>query len=118
MSLHGHWHPIRAELDGQIAPELALERMEFHLTSTDYAVHFGGELYDRGTFIYTETTLTLTAQHGPNAGRVIAAIYQIAGDRLRICYGLDGTAPSEFKTGPDSRRYLVTYKRKPAHPAA
>jgi uncharacterized protein (TIGR03067 family) len=112
MSLPGKWRPIRAELDGQPAPELALERMEFHLTATDYAVHFGGEIYDRGTFVHTETTLHLTARHGPNVGRVITAIYQLAGDRLRICYGLDGTAPSEFKTGPDSRRYLVTYRRQ------
>lgn len=111
MSLPGKWRPVRAELDGQPAPELALERMEFHLTSTDYAVHFGGEPYDCGTFIHTETTIHLTAQKGPHAGRVIAAIYQLVGDRLRICYGLDGTAPAEFKTAPNSARYLVTYRR-------
>jgi uncharacterized protein (TIGR03067 family) len=114
MSLPGKWHPIRAELDGQPAPELALQRMEFHLTATDYAVHFGGEPYDRGTFTHTATTLHLTAHHGPNTGRVITAIYQLAGDRLRICYGLDGTAPAEFKTAPGSARYLVTYRRQPA----
>jgi uncharacterized protein (TIGR03067 family) len=112
MSLPGIWHPIRAELDGQSAPELALQRMEFQLTSTDYAVHFGGEPYDCGTFTHTETTIHLTAQKGPHAGRVIAAIYQLAGDRLRICYGLDGTAPDAFKTAPGSQRYLVTYRRQ------
>ena len=111
MSLPGKWLPVRAELDGQPAPALALERMEFHLTATDYAVHFGGEPYDCGTFTHTETTLHLTAQKGPNAGRVITAIYQLAGDRLRICYGLDGTSPSVFKTSPASARYLVTYRR-------
>ena len=104
---------MRAELDGQPAPDLALERMEFHLTETDYAVRFANEIYDHGTFIATETTLHLTAHHGPNTGRVIAAIYQLAGNRLRICYGLDGTAPGEFKTAPNSARYLVTYRRHP-----
>jgi uncharacterized protein (TIGR03067 family) len=111
MSLPGKWRPVRAELDGQPAPDLALEQMEFHLTTTDYAVHFANEIYDRGTFIHTATTLHLTAHHGPNAGRVITAIYQLAGDRLRICYGLDGTAPTDFKTAPNSCRYLVTYRR-------
>ena len=111
MSLPGKGLPVRADLDGQPAPALALERMEFHLTATDYAVHFGGEPYDCGTFTHTETTLHLTAQKGPNAGRVITAIYQLAGDRLRICYGLDGTSPSDFKTSPASARYLVTYRR-------
>jgi len=42
---------------------------------------------------------------------VISAIYQLMGDRLRICYALDGTAPLDFKTAPNSRRYLVTYRR-------
>jgi len=111
MNLHGHWRPVRAELDGQAAPDLALERMEFHLTAEGYAVHFSGEIYDRGTFTHTETTILLTANHGANAGRVITAIYQLAGDRLRICYGLDGSAPTEFKTAPGSARYLVTYRR-------
>lgn len=114
MNLHGKWHPVRAELDGQAAPELALERMEFHLTAEGYAVHFSGEVYDRGTFTHTETTILLAAQHGANAGRVITAIYQLAGDRLRICYGLDGSAPTEFKTAPGSARYLVTYRRHTA----
>ena len=114
MSLHGHWHPIRAELDGQTAPDLALENMVFVLSSDGYSVSFAGEIYDSGSFSHTETTISMQARHGPHAGRIISAIYQMAGDRLRICYGLDGTAPSEFKTAANSRRYLVTYKRKPA----
>lgn len=111
MSLHGQWRPIRAELDGQTAPDMALARMEFRLAATGYEVRFGGELYDGGTFASTDSTLVMTANHGPHAGRIITAIYQLAGDRLRVCYGLDGTAPSEFKTSPGSARYLVTYRR-------
>lgn len=114
MSLHGTWHPVRAELDGQHAPALALERMVFILSTEGYEVSFAGEAYDSGTFVHTGTTLAMTARHGPHAGRLISAIYQLAGDRLRICYGLDGTAPSEFKTAPGSHRYLVTYRRHSA----
>lgn len=114
MSLPGHWRPIRAELDGETAPDMALQEMELRLTAVGYAVHFGGQLYDGGTFISTETTLRLTAVEGPHAGRVIPAIYQLVGDRLRICYGLDGAAPTEFKTAPGSARYLVTYRRHAA----
>ncbi len=111
MSLHGHWQPIRAELDGQPAPALALERMKFILSDEGYTVSFGGEVYDSGGFTHTETTLSMTAHRGPHDGRVVSAIYQLVGDRLRVCYGLDGTAPHEFKTAPDSQRYLVTYRR-------
>jgi uncharacterized protein (TIGR03067 family) len=114
MSLHGKWRPVRAELDGQAAPALALERMEFTLSAHGYSVSFGGEIYDRGSFTHSETTLCMTAQQGPHDGRVISAIYQLVGDRLRVCYALDGTAPQEFKTAPGSQRYLVTYHRQPA----
>lgn len=114
MSLPGKWLPVRAELDGQPAPDLALQQMEFHLTETAYSVRFANEIYDAGTFTRTDTALVLSATRGPHDGRVINAIYQLAGDRLRICYALDGTVPSEFKTAPDSARYLVTYRRHTA----
>lgn len=114
MSLPGHWRPIRAELDGEPAPDIALEQMELRLTAEAYAVHFGGQLHDGGSVVATGTTLLMKAVHGPHAGRVISAIYQLAGDRLRVCYGLDGSAPTEFKTAPGSARYLVTYRRHAA----
>lgn len=111
-TLHGTWLPVRAELDGEAAPALALERMVFLLSGDGYKVSFGGEVYDSGTFTHTETAISMTARQGPHAGRVIAAIYQLMGDRLRICYALDGTAPLDFKTAPNSQRYLVTYRRQ------
>ena len=112
MTLLGHWRPVRAELDGQAAPALALERMMFILSEDGYSVSFAGEIYDRGSFTHTDTTLCMTAQQGPHDGRVISAIYQLVGDRLRVCYSLDGTAPLHFKTEPGSQRYLVTYRRQ------
>ena len=36
MNLHGNWRPVRAELDGQEAPTMALERMEFVLSEATY----------------------------------------------------------------------------------
>ena len=111
MNLHGNWRPVRAELDGQEAPAMALDRMEMVLSEQRYVVRFAGEVHDQGVWCVTATTLILTGQHGANDGREIPAIYQLAGDRLRVCYGLDGTVPTEFKTGVNSQRYLVTYRR-------
>lgn len=112
MNLHGTWRPVRAELDGEEAPAMAIEQMELVLDHANYAVSFAGTVHDRGSFIATETALTLTCGHGENDGRVIPAIYQQVGDRLRICYGLDGSRPVEFKTSSNSQRYLVTYRRQ------
>ena len=111
MKLPGTWRPVRAELDGQEAPSMAIERMELVLTAESYTVSFAGTIHDRGAVKFTDSSLTLTGQLGANDGRDIPAIYQLVGDRLRICYGLDGTTPAEFKTGANSQRYLVTYRR-------
>ena len=104
---------MRAELDGQEAPAMALERMELALSDATYTVRFAGEVHDRGVWTVTESTLTLTCQHGANDGRQIPALYQHVGERLRVCYGLDGNVPAEFKTSANSQRYLVTYRRAP-----
>ena len=113
MNLPGKWRPVRAELDGQEAPAMALDRMELVLSDSTYTVRFAGEVHDQGMWSFTESSLTLTCQHGANDGRLIPAIYQLAGERLRVCYGLDGNVPVEFKTSANSQRYLVTYRRLP-----
>ena len=113
MNLHGNWRPVRAELDGQEAPAMALDRMELLLNQESYVMRFAGEVHDRGVWSVTATTLTLTGKHGANDGRKIPAIYQLVGERLRVCYGLDGTVPDEFQTKENSQRYLVTYRRLP-----
>ncbi len=115
--IEGLWLPVRAELDGVEAPALAIERIELTLRSGKYAVRFAGEHHDRGHYelINVESghaRLTLTSQHGENAGRIFASIYQLLGNRMRICYGLDGITPDAFATKLDSQRYLVTYRRK------
>lgn len=114
--LDGHWRMVRAELDGESAPDLVVQRTELTFEQGTYVVRFDAQISDRGTFELSanlETkTLILHGQSGPNAGRTLPCIYQLAGDRLRICYGLDGIAPTGFTTGPRQQRYLATYRRK------
>jgi uncharacterized protein (TIGR03067 family) len=116
--LEGLWQPLRAELSGESAPPMVLERMTLTLRSGRYTVHFGGEISDQGTFTHAASDphalITLTGQRGANAGRTIPAIFQLVGDRLRICFGLDGKLPAAFATDATSRLYLVTYRRTSA----
>jgi uncharacterized protein (TIGR03067 family) len=114
-ALTGTWEMIRAEFDGEAAPELVVAKTTIVLSARDYAVHFAGQVADRGTY---ETgggveprTLILRGLEGPNAGRTIPCIYQLVGDRLRVCFGLDGVPPTEFATGTGQQRYLATYRR-------
>lgn len=108
----GIWQPVYAELDGEEAPRMALEKMELELKEGRYTVRFGGEAYDHGTYKAEGTALTLHGLKGSNAGRTIPALFKFPGEMLSICYGLNGTRPAKFATGPGQQRYLVNYLRK------
>lgn len=109
---------LRAELDSEVAPELVARRTEIELRAGNYIVSFDGEAIDSGTYEIPECagprTLLLRGRSGPNAGRSIPCIYQLVGDRMRVCYGLNGVPPDEFKTATGQQRYLAIYKRKSA----
>jgi uncharacterized protein (TIGR03067 family) len=111
-ALTGRWEMIKAELAGEDAPDMLALRVELELTGVTYVVRFAGQVADRGTYILDGQTLTLTGTEGPNQGRVIPCILQLVGDRLRVCYGLDGTAPTSFATKSGTQHYLATYRRK------
>ena len=111
-ALPGRWEMIKAELAGEDAPDLLALRVELELTAVSYAVSFAGQVTDRGTYVLAGESLTLTGTAGPNQGRTIPCILQHRGDLLRVCYGLDGTAPVAFATKPGVQHYLATYRRK------
>jgi uncharacterized protein (TIGR03067 family) len=111
-SLAGTWEMIRAEHGGADAPDLLALRVELELTADTYVVRFAGKVADRGNYTLAASALTLTGTEGPNQGRTIPCIFQLVGDRLRVCYGLDGTAPTAFATTAGSPHYLATYRRK------
>jgi len=113
--LEGTWHPLRAELAGEAAPEPVLQRTQLAFTAGRYTVRFAGEVADAGTYLLdpspTGRSLRLTSTTGRHDGRVIPCLFQLVGDRLRICYGLDGAPPVAFAAPPESPCYLVTYRR-------
>jgi len=113
--IEGTWQPFKAELSGNHAPAMALEKMKLVIAAGSYAVYFGAEATDEGSYALGAPeglqTITLISLRGTNAGRTIPSIYQLTGDRLRICYGLDGTAPIRFESTAGSHHYLVSYRR-------
>ena len=112
-ALAGIWEMVRAESGGEPSTDLLALRVELHLAADTYVVRFAGEVADRGTFtLGADGSIILVGVEGPNTGRTIPCIYQLVGDRLRICYGLDGAIPSAFATTNGSSDYLATYRRK------
>lgn len=112
--LEGVWEMVRSELRGESAPELVVLKTELEFTSASYIVRFDGEAMDRGSYQAGAEgkTLLLRGVSGTNAGRSIPCIYQLQGNRLRICYGLDGSAPTGFSAQAGEERYLATYRRR------
>ncbi len=107
---------VRAEHHGESAPDLVAQRTEVQLGEGRYVVRFDGQPIDSGLIEHGTSkeikTITLRGHSGPNTGRTIPCIYQLVGDRLRICYGLDGDLPTEFSAATGQQRYLATYRRK------
>ena len=112
-ALIGRWQMIRAELAGEPAPELVTSKLVLELEAGTYAVVYAGETSDSGEWEPgpAEGTMILNGRNGPNAGRRIPCLYQQVGDRLRVCYGLDGVAPVDFTTTGRAGRYSASYRR-------
>lgn len=118
--LDGTWQMLRAEHDGEQAPDMVVQRTTLEFFQGSYRVCFDGEPVDQGEFEVSLSdpakTLVLRGTSGPNSARTIRCIYQQVGDRLRVCFGLDGIPPTDFTTTGGQKRYLATYRRAVSGP--
>jgi len=115
-AIEGSWTPIKAELGGQPLPDAVLKTISLKLADGKYEAMGGGHP-DYGTYSLDAAMkpkgMIVTGTNGPNQGKTFPCIYEINGDRLRICYDLSGTKrPTEFKSVAGTQLYLVTYGRK------
>jgi len=115
-AIQGSWIPVKAELSGQPMAEAVLKSISMKLTDGKYEVLVGGHP-DNGTYSLDPKSkpksLTVVGTEGPNSGKTFPSIYEIKGDRLRICYDLSGMKrPEEFRSVAGTKLYLVTYNRQ------
>lgn len=113
--LQGTWKPVQAELGGVMLPEAGLAPLRL-LLGKGITVLTGAESPDRGTVTVDPSkkpaAMDVLGTEGPNKGRTFPAIYELEGDRLRICYDLSGKqCPEEFRTAKGTRLYLVSDER-------
>ena len=109
----GTWLATKAELGGKKLPKKVTENLKLTLKKGDYEVV--AESPDRGTVTYNNSAdpkeMDIKGTEGPNKGKTFLAIYELKDDKLTICYDLSGEArPTEFKTKPDTKLFLVTYR--------
>ena len=114
-AIRGTWIPVEAILEGKKLPEEGLEGMVLTIDRSTYSIRAQSGL-DRGTIALDSAVyplgMELTGTEGPNQGRTMKAIYEIAGDWMRVCLAIDGPArPTRFEAGEGERSFLVTYRR-------
>ncbi len=110
-ALAGTWALADAQLGGKEYPLASLNGAALHLTTNAY--EFSG---DSGGYVTVPgakpAQIDIYGVQGPNAGRVIRAIYRQEGDDMTVCYQLgDGPRPAEFVSPPGSQVFLVHYRR-------
>jgi uncharacterized protein (TIGR03067 family) len=114
-AVEGSWAPTKAQLGGQPMSDAVLKSISLKLANGKYEVSVAGEP-DKGTYTLNPKTkpksMLITGTEGPNRGKNIPAIYELKGDRLRVCYDLFGAKPPpDFKSPEGTQLYLVTYTR-------
>ncbi len=87
--------PVAANVAGKelVVKELRVKYLV--LDGTGYSiVDRSNQIVDSGEYLVDDAaspqTMDIVGREGPNAGRTMLAIYQLAADRLTVCYDLDG----------------------------
>lgn len=113
----GDWTPVLMQLNGKKQPEELLKSIKLSIKGDKYNTVVGKEK-DEGTLKLDAAKepreMDIVPGVGPNKGKLLPCIYEIKGDELRVCYGLNGTArPADFKADEDAKGVvmLITYKR-------
>jgi uncharacterized protein (TIGR03067 family) len=114
--MEGTWLPTAVELGGQKWSEEQMKVIKLVIADGKYTVTVSGK-DDKGTLKIDPSakpaTMDIVGTDGPNMGKTFPAIYELSGDTLKICYGLDvKNRPSKFETTPQTALFLVTYKRQ------
>ena len=111
----GRWHPLTATLGDNPLPAEILKIMTLRMEGNNYTVKIGNQI-DKGTWKLLPKTkpqaMDITGTIGPNKGKTIPSIVEVKDDNMKICYGLAGQRPKEFKTTGQPGLYLVVYKRQ------
>ena len=110
-ALAGQWTPVRAEMGGKDFPVANFAGASLRLTESTY--EFAG---DQGTYTVVSVApparMDIHGERGPNAGKVIPALYQVTDDQLDIVYQLGpGIRPRDLTSPAGSQILLVHYQR-------
>lgn len=115
MSLQGRWAVKSLEIDGMTLPDTMFGAAALEITGERFVSHGMGAEYAGAIAVNSETMphqLDLRFDAGPETGNTNLAIYELAGDNLKLCIAMRGTVrPATFATAPGSGFALETLER-------
>lgn len=112
----GTWVVESQELDGKLAKTAEINTRTFFCGADVFVVRKGTELLQLGIHKIDPSkspkTINATITKGLYQGETMLGIYEIDGERLKVCFDIEGQKrPSEFKTSAKEGRFLAIYKR-------
>jgi len=113
--LQGRWVVIALTEGGKEAPKDSLQGDELLIKGSQYTMKTGKDTY-RGSLKLDpgqkpkQIDATFIDDQGKEQGKALG-IYELSGDRLRICWRHKGERPATFASPPDSGVRLMELKR-------
>lgn len=114
----GTWVVTMMETGGQKVPEQAFADMTFTFKGKKYEQKVGDKLVEAGTQDLdpskTPKQMDITVSEGEAKGEKQLAIYEIDGDKAKICAAIHGDKerPNKFETKEGSMSMIFELKRK------
>jgi uncharacterized protein (TIGR03067 family) len=112
----GVWTFESSKSGGNELPADGLKGLIITFEGDKHTVKKGDEVIQVGTQKLNPSkspkTIDVTMTEGPSKGTVMLGIYEIDGDRLKVCFDPQGKMrPTEFKSAPGSENFVNVHKR-------
>lgn len=111
----GTWKPTSMQKGKAVMPAEQIKDLRLTIDGVNYKAVMGDQETDKGKLTVAKSdkgapkALDIVSEKGEK--KTIPAIYELNGETLRVCYGLDGkTRPKEFKPADDNT-LLIVYKK-------
>ena len=110
--VQGRWQPVEVIDNGDKMPADALAAIKLNIERNQFSLqHSEGEY--KGKFDLQSSANPKHMDVTLDDGTEVAAIYDVSGQQLKVCYGQPGSSrPEAFKSTPGSERVLVVYERR------
>jgi uncharacterized protein (TIGR03067 family) len=112
--LTGTWKPISADLGGNKIDAMVLEMAKVVYEGDKYRITIG-EKEEGGSFTLdpkkSPKCMDIFPTSGDNNGKTLLAVYELAGDKLTICYSLTPSVRPENFEPASNTLLLVKFER-------